>query len=149
MEHNNIKVESTVRSLLVVDDDENTQILISEAMEGSGINVIKSFCGEEALNDIEKYANEIFLILLDIFLPDCNGWTLLENIRNRNLKTPVIVISAVPFSMQCRASQNTKFCNYIVKPFEIDNLKRIILSYIKPPVDDYDHKSKIIKKEKT
>lgn len=136
MEGDKIKYNTPVRSLLVIDDDESTQVLISEAMEGTGINVIKSLCGEEALTVLDKYTDEIFLVLLDIFLSDCDGWTLLKKIRNKNIKIPVIVISAVPHSLMYKESQNTDICDYITKPFDIDKLKKVILSYLEPPVDN-------------
>ena len=82
------------RKLLLIDDDEPARLLIRDILEGANVTIIECGCGNEALDLFKKYAWELDLVLLDIRLPDCNGWELLKQFKLVNPLVPFVAISA-------------------------------------------------------
>ncbi len=129
------KVESQISSLpkpgkinkvLVVEDDYATSKLLSNYLNKWGYEPTIVNSAEQALKMVEK---EIFLaILMDIVLPDANGFELLKRIREqKNAKnTPVIVCSV-------EAEQQKAFLmgavEYFVKPIQYKFLVEVLTSY--------------------
>jgi CheY-like chemotaxis protein len=112
--------------VLVVEDDYATSKLLSNYLNKWGYEPVIVNAGEQALKAIE---NEVFLaILMDIVLPDMNGFELLKTLReNKNTKhTPVIVCSI-------EAEQQKAFLmgavEYFVKPINYNFLVEVLTSY--------------------
>ena len=128
-------IESTIASLpkpgkknrvLVVEDDYATSKLLSNYLNKWGYEPIIVNSADQALKAIEK---EVFLaVLMDIVLPDSNGFELLKQIReHKNSKnTPVIVCSV-------EAEQQKAFLmgavEYFVKPIKYKFLVEVLTSY--------------------
>lgn len=122
---------SAKRKILLVDDDEATHILIRGILEGANINIIESWCGMEAHSLFRKYSRETDLILLDIKLPDCNGWELIRQFRSENYIKPIIAISAMNPKELKEKARCFGFNSYLSKPFDIKDLKKIVEFYLK------------------
>jgi len=121
--------ESNRRILLIIDDDKTTRMLIKDILEDTSIPIMESACGEKAYELFKNYREKIGLILLDIRLPDCDGWSLIGSIRQLDQKIPVIAISAILPSELAAKYQLAGFTGYISKPFKVDELKEVIISY--------------------
>jgi len=127
-DNNKIKTRA---KLLVIDDDSQTHLIISDILEGSGINIIEMIRGTEALDFLKNCKDHIDLILLDIYLQGCDVWTLASKIRILNKKVPIIAIAAMypkELAAKCRFEG---FDGYFSKSFKMEKLKDIILSYFK------------------
>jgi len=117
--------------LLIVDDDSPTRLLVRVILRDSGITTIEACNGIEALELIKRHYAEIFLILLDIILPACDGWTVLKECRKICPDIPVIAVSGT-FTMELQEkSAQAGLTKYISKPFNINEMKEIICSYYK------------------
>lgn len=81
-----------MKTLLVVDDEENIRILYKRALEDEGYNVILAENGKETLEKIDK--ENIDLVVLDIKLPDINGMEILKIIAKKEKHIPVLLNSA-------------------------------------------------------
>jgi len=78
-------------NILYVEDDENLGMIVSDFLQMQGYNIHLCNDGEEAL---KAFMNNSFdLCLLDIMLPKNDGYTVAEEIRNRN-HIPIIFLSA-------------------------------------------------------
>ncbi|MBN2523831.1 MAG: response regulator [Bacteroidales bacterium] len=124
-----MKKGSNRRILLIIDDDKSTRMLIKDILEDTGILIMESVCGEKAYELIKNYREKIGLVLLDIWLPDCDGWSLIGSIRQLDQKIPVIAISAILPSELAEKYQLAGFTGYISKPFKVDELQEVIISY--------------------
>jgi DNA-binding NtrC family response regulator len=124
-----MKKGSNRRILLIIDDDKSTRMLIKDILEDTGILIMESVCGEKAYELIKNYREKIGLVLLDIWLPDCDGWSLIGSIRQLDQKIPVIAISAILPSELAEKYQLAGFTGYISKPFKVDKLQEVIISY--------------------
>lgn len=86
-----------VETILVVEDDKALRGALSEALEDEGYSVRKASNGREALQDLTAEGPSPQLILLDLVMPQMNGWQfLLERKRDLRLsRIPVLVMTSL------------------------------------------------------
>ena len=82
--------------LLIVDDDDDVRILISDLLRTAGYAVLAARDGAEALSHLHGAPRLPAAILTDLSMPGVDGWQLIENVRRdpRLLAIPIIVISS-------------------------------------------------------
>ena len=78
--------------ILVVEDEKRIQDFLSRGLENAGYAVDVAGDGNTAVNLV--HATEYDLIILDLMLPDTDGLSVLEKIRNRETSPPVLILSA-------------------------------------------------------
>lgn len=107
--------------ILIVDDNPK---YLEEALPMYGYNVAVAHDGVEALKILGKDYSTINLILLDVMMPNMDGWDTLKAIRtNKNTKyIPVIMITAVSEEHKIVSGLKIGADDYIVKPFVLPNL---------------------------
>ncbi|MBI3926487.1 MAG: response regulator [Armatimonadetes bacterium] len=105
--------------VLVVDDEANIRRLLRHLLEGEGFEVIEAFSGEAAVELARKEKPR--LVLLDLILPDVNGFEVLANLKKHpeTRHTPVIILSIVEDEEKCyRLGAN----DYLPKPIDRERL---------------------------
>jgi len=113
-----------MKEILVVDDEEDVLFSVKNGLENNSdeytIQTAKD--GKKCLNILTKEIPD--LILLDLMMPNMNGWQTLDTIRG-NLKwrhIPIFIITAVE-DVEFKNSAEELGITYIEKPFTIDELK--------------------------
>lgn len=101
--------------ILIVEDEKPISNLIRISLKRAGYSCICAFDGLEALNQLEKQSFD--LILLDIMLPQLDGFSLMEYIRPMGI--PVIFITAMNGVMDRVKGLRMSAEDYIIKPFEV------------------------------
>ncbi|MCR4436947.1 MAG: response regulator transcription factor [Clostridiales bacterium] len=81
------------KTILVVDDELKIRILLKDFLEREGFSVIESQDGKHALETFRCRGKSIDLILLDVMLPEYDGWTVCREIRKIS-EVPIIMLSA-------------------------------------------------------
>lgn len=104
------------KQILVADDDEFIRDLLTSWLEFRGYLVKCAQNGQEALQ--LRQENHFDLILLDIMMPEVNGYEVLKQLRAENNTTPVIVMSALNDISNVVASINLGAEDYLSKPIE-------------------------------
>ena len=110
-----------IASILVVDDNPK---FLKDALPMYGYEVTVAEDGIEALKILSDEKNDFDLILLDVMMPNMDGWDTLKAIR-KNPKTeytPVIMITAVSEDQKVVSGLKIGADDYIVKPFVLPNL---------------------------
>lgn len=110
-----------VASILVVDDNPK---LLADALPMYGYDVTVAEDGIEALKILFEKEGQFDLMLLDVMMPNMDGWDTLKAVR-KNKKTeylPVIMITAVSEEQKVVTGLRTGADDYIVKPFILPNL---------------------------
>lgn len=102
-------------SILIVDDEREVIDLLSMYFEKEGFSVSGVFDGLSALNSINQ--NEYDCILLDVMLPEMNGFQVLKKIREKT-QVPVIMISARVTSADKILGLDLGSDDYVTKPFD-------------------------------
>jgi DNA-binding response OmpR family regulator len=100
--------------IMVIEDEGDTIYLLKNILRMAGYNVLSASGGEEALQKIGS--QEPDLILLDLMMPDMDGWETFEYIRKMT-ETPVIFISALSSKEHIIKGLRTGVDDYITKPF--------------------------------
>jgi len=108
------------RTVLVVDDDDNISFLVSSALRLEGFRTAIAASGREALQELTN--GTIDLVVLDVMLPDLDGFDVLNHMRRDGYDQPVIFLTA-------RDAQDDRIKglmaggdDYVVKPFAIEEL---------------------------
>ena len=108
-------------SILVVDDNPK---YLADALPMYGYDVTTAEDGIEALKILTEKEDSFDLILLDVMMPNMDGWDTLKAIRsNKKIKyIPVIMITAVSEDQKIVSGLKIGADDYIVKPFILPNL---------------------------
>lgn len=110
--------------VLVVDDDTLTRKLLEEELKIAGYSVQAGKTGEEGLKIIER--ENIDVAILDIKLPDIDGITLLEKIKESGKLTEVIMITAYGTIESAVEAMKKGAYDYITKPFSLSEIEILI-----------------------
>jgi len=102
------------KTILVVDDEESTQNLLKTILEDAGYDLVVVSTGKEAVNIVSS--GVISLVLLDIVMPEMDGYQTLELIRERS-NVPVIMITGKDALTSLITSIDLGADDYIKKPF--------------------------------
>lgn len=106
--------------ILLIEDDDSVARLLEIVFANEGYQVVRVESGNEGL---EKAIHDSWdLILLDIILPGLNGLEVLRRIRNHNISTPVLLITAKNATIDLVIGLDRGADDYITKPFEIEEL---------------------------
>jgi len=113
-----------MKKILIVEDDPVLAKSLKKALSRSGYDVQTCERGREAMERIEK--DNVNLVLLDNRLPDTAGLDILRQIRESQIRLPVIMMTAFGTEETAIQAMKCGAYDYIVKPFDIDELERII-----------------------
>ena len=106
--------------ILVVEDEKNLNDIIVKKLKLEKYGVDFCFDGEEAVDYI--LATEYDAIILDIMLPKLDGFEVLKKIRSKNVKTPVLLLTARD-SVEDRVNGlDSGADDYLIKPFSFEEL---------------------------
>ncbi|MDF2923326.1 MAG: DNA-binding response regulator [Paenibacillaceae bacterium] len=114
---------SNVAKILIVDDEPNIVEVIRLYVEYVGYEPIVLFSGKEVISVIEKEKPD--LVVLDVMLPDTNGFDLCREIRclpDPSGKLPIIMLTAKGESIDKLRGFNLGVDDYLVKPFDPNEL---------------------------
>ncbi|NPE28071.1 response regulator [Methanococcoides sp. SA1] len=109
------------KKILVVDDEVDTIFLIRSILEPEGFEVLGAGGGAECLKILESVKPDV--ILLDIMMPDMDGWETFHKIRSEDVDVPICIISVKSQSFDRMLGLNVLNANdYINKPFAAEDL---------------------------
>ncbi|NJR31818.1 MAG: response regulator [Chamaesiphon sp. CSU_1_12] len=126
-----LDLENNRSSILVVDDTYDNCFLLQSFLESEGYEVDTAESGVEAIAKIEM--NLPTLVLLDVMMPEMNGYEVVENIR-QNLHLhhlPILLVTGMDTSAIPAAEQNN-VNGVIHKPVDFDQLLEKIQAFTQP-----------------
>nr|WP_206154945.1 response regulator transcription factor [Clostridium muellerianum] len=115
--------------MLIVEDDEAIANILKEHLEKEGYEVNWSSTGKEGLEDFKKY--EFELVMVDIMLPEMDGFTLCKNIRWINEDVTIIIISAKQTDMDKVKGLKLGADDYITKPFSLTEVSARVEAHLR------------------
>lgn len=102
--------------LLIVDDDPHIRELLHVILAKEGFSVVEAVDGEAAISSLEN--NKIDLIILDIMMPNMDGWTFCREVRSYYTDTlPILMLTAKGETTQKVKGFDLGADDYLVKPF--------------------------------
>jgi two-component system copper resistance phosphate regulon response regulator CusR len=102
--------------ILLIEDEPRLNAFLKEGLEQNGYTVDAVPNGSAGLEHASTTAYD--LIVLDIMLPGQNGFEVLQNMRNFNIRVPVIIISALNSSDHVIQGLDAGAVDYLKKPFD-------------------------------
>jgi DNA-binding NtrC family response regulator len=115
------------KNVVVIDDDRG--ILMSLQMLLESDYSVKAFMdAREALEHIQK--NPTDLVVVDLLMPNMTGIEFVKELQSRNLKMPVLVMSAS--TLIDKQLKDLNVAGFIKKPFDIDSLEAAIKKNVSP-----------------
>lgn len=132
-----------MRNILMVEDDSTIAFAVKYAVEQEGFNLDIA----ENLENARKIVNskEYALILLDVMLPDGNGYEFLKQLREHDEDTPVIFLTACDEEVNIVMGLDIGGDDYITKPFRVRELISRINAILRRKGKSQDSNKKILK----
>ncbi len=106
--------------VLIVDDEPNIRDLLSTSLRFAGFSVHAVANGADAVNAAEKGNPDI--ILLDVMLPDMNGFSVTKKIRSMGINAPVLFLTARDETEDKITGLSVGGDDYMTKPFSLDEI---------------------------
>ncbi|AGF78886.1 CheY-like receiver, AAA-type ATPase and DNA-binding domain-containing response regulator [Desulfocapsa sulfexigens DSM 10523] len=107
-------------SILVVDDEPNYLIVLSELLRDEGFEVFTASSGTDGIAQVAEV--DLDLVITDMQMPGMDGLQLLEKVKENNPNLPVIMITAFAEVEKAVAAMQAGAYNYLSKPFSNDEL---------------------------
>ncbi|GAA1514153.1 two-component system, OmpR family, response regulator [Brevibacterium iodinum ATCC 49514] len=114
---NDTDIEAT---LLVVDDEPNIRELLSTSLRFAGFDVVSAANGAEALRLAEQ--TEVDLLVLDVMLPDMDGFTVTRRLRQIGMNAPVVFLTARDDTSDKITGLTVGGDDYVTKPFSLEEV---------------------------
>jgi two-component system, NtrC family, response regulator AtoC len=109
-----------MRRVLVVDDEENLRHMLQILLRREGYEAVGAVSVEAALTELES--NPYDIIITDLRMPGRSGLELLDEVRQRNLQTTVVVMTAYGSKEVAIEAMKRGAYDYLSKPFEADEV---------------------------
>ena len=118
--------------ILVVDDSEMNREILS-SMLGDEFDILEAADGKECISVIRKYGRDIALVLLDIVMPEMDGFEVLEFMNKHEWidDIPVIMISSEDSAASVKKAYEMGVSDYINRPFDVEVVHRRVFNTIK------------------
>ena len=118
------------RTIMIVEDYDDTRILLRRVLERLGYTVLEASNGQEAVDIADREHPD--LILMDLDLPILDGIAATQRIRKQPEmeKVPIVAVTAYPMSYT-HVKAFAKGCNeYMAKPIDTTELERLVTRYL-------------------
>jgi CheY-like chemotaxis protein len=116
--------------ILIVEDDHAVREAVSDALLDAGYNVAKAIDGADGLDQARQHPPDA--ILLDLMMPDMDGWTFLDTVMSdKSLeRIPIGIMSAAPLAHHTAQARGVQIT--VAKPFALDDLLSQVESLLAP-----------------
>ena len=112
--------------ILVVDDEKNIRLLLTEVLSDKGFDVTEAKDGQESLEMMED--NDFDLVITDVNMPRLDGIAMLNKMEKAGRKEKVILMTANPSQEMCRHDNMNRVITQLCKPFNIANFLSLVIS---------------------
>lgn len=118
--------------ILIVDDSEMNREILSSIL-GDEFDILEAADGKECISVIRKYGRDIALVLLDIVMPEMDGFEVLEFMNKHEWidDIPVIMISSEDSAASVKKAYEMGVSDYINRPFDVELVHRRVFNTIK------------------
>jgi DNA-binding NtrC family response regulator len=124
---------------LIVEDERNVRMMYRAALETEGFDVTEAESGATA---VEKFAQSTFdVAVLDLRMPEMDGLELLEVMRDKNIQTPAVIITAYGDVPNAVKAMKLGAIDFLAKPVTPDQLRTLLNEVIERHAPPQDRKS--------
>jgi two-component system cell cycle response regulator DivK len=119
------------KKILIIDDDNRNIFALKAVLKAKGYNCASAIDAEEGIN-LMLSDKEISVVLMDMMMPDMDGYQAIEKMkRSPELsKLPVIAVTAQAMVGDRERCLNAGAVGYVSKPINIDDLTHLLLKFV-------------------
>jgi two-component system KDP operon response regulator KdpE len=126
--HTNEGAPGMSEKILVIDDEDTTVQLISILLERRGFEVIKAYSAEDGMR--KAYRHQPDLVLLDIMMPDMDGWEVCKRLRDMS-DVPIVFLTARGEVRDVVRGLEMGADDYIIKPYDNEELVARVRAHLR------------------
>lgn len=117
-------------TVLVVEDQASFREFLQISLARLGLDVVTALTGKVALARAQEHRPD--LILLDVMLPDMDGYEVCDELRGRpeTSLTPIVFVSAVSSEKHVQKAMASGATDYLVKPLDTEDVKTLVSRYL-------------------
>ena len=119
-----------MNTVLIIDDDKELCTLMKKCVEQENLSAVVAYGGIEGLRLLEENKDACSLIILDVMMPDLDGFQVLQKIRERS-NVPVLMLTARSDEEDKVSGLRLGADDYLTKPFSINELMARVNSLIR------------------
>ncbi len=119
------------KTILIAEDDDLNFRLITEGLKKTRIKIIRAKDGEETLRLFNRHADQLELVLMDIRMPEIDGYECTRIIKSKYPEMPVIAQTAYAMSAERDQTKQVGCDDYISKPMNMKHLIEKMSRYLK------------------
>jgi len=110
------------KKIMVIDDEKTICEAIEFLLENEGYDVTTAYNGEEGLMKIYKQPPD--MLIIDLLMPKMNGFKVVRRVRSDPAfkDIPILMLTVVDDKFDIQEGYNSGVSDYMVKPFEVDDL---------------------------
>ena len=113
-------------TILYIDDDLSSLLSVKEELIQYGITTLTESNGKCGISTYEDSYDDIDLVIIDVHMPNINGYDILISIRNDNETIPIIVVSSTKFIENKDKILKLGANEFLPKPFDKKELLKLI-----------------------
>ncbi len=138
---NYLTVGTNISRVLVVDDEQNIADLVSAALHYEGFEIMSAYNGRDAINLAIK--SRPHLMILDVMLPDLDGFEVARRLRTEGYKIPILFLTARDTTEDKVRGLTLGGDDYVTKPFSLEELAARVRAILRRTDDSSDPQSKL------
>ncbi len=116
------------KSILIVDDNPNMSSLLSEMLEVFDYHSVRADDGSDALVKLES--GDFSMVITDMRMPNMSGLELLEKVKQKYPKLPVVLISGYSVDNAGTKDNSVKPDGFLAKPFMMSDIEQLLNSLL-------------------
>jgi PAS domain S-box-containing protein len=117
------------KTILIAEDDPSNQLFVKVILSKTKVNILMANDGLEATQIYDNNADAIDLVLVDVKMPEINGYELTHYLKSKDTKLPVIALTANAMNNDRDESLKNGCDDYLAKPIAKEKLYRTIARY--------------------
>ncbi len=117
--------------ILIVDDNEDNRDVLARRLQRRGFDVTTAAGGKQGVEQASQDHPDV--ILMDMNMPELDGWDATKQIREQGITVPVIALTAHAMAGDRQRALDAGCNDYHTKPVELDNLLSLIENLLSTP----------------
>jgi DNA-binding NtrC family response regulator len=118
--------ENHATRILIIDDDENMRVTLSDLTEMMGLEPMTAKNGTEALKILSDHKNNFDIVLTDMMMPDYTGLDMLRVVKKKNEHALVVIITGYGSIENAVDAIRAGAYDYIAKPFTVGEMEILV-----------------------
>ena len=114
------------KKVLLIDDEEDMDWLLKKILNEAGYDCLTATTGREGGEIFGMFSKEIGAVILDLKLPDMDGWEVLDDIKSCNPLITAIIITAFGTPEARKIAREKEVYSFADKPFKVEDMLKIV-----------------------